>query len=68
MDYADENQHRKTADEIGHQWPGWIVLWGCYSHQFVAFPLFPALPGAIVAAHYPDGLTARMQDIEQRKD
>jgi hypothetical protein len=61
----DEKSCRQTAQRIERELPGWIVLWGCYTRQFVAFPLFPAAPGTVVAASYPEALIARMEQIER---
>jgi hypothetical protein len=55
----------ETARQIESQRPGWMVLWGAYSKQYVAFPLFAAPPGTIVTARYAPALAARMQAAER---
>ncbi len=52
--------------QIELQRPGWMVVWGVYSRQYVAFPLFAAPAGTIVAAAYPPALESRMQAAELR--
>jgi hypothetical protein len=65
MSYPDEAQCREIAQQIERRQPGWMVVWGCYSRRFVAFPLFPAAPGSIITAHYPEALAARLQEFER---
>jgi hypothetical protein len=67
MEYPDEINYRETARQIERRRPGWIVVWGCYTRQFVAFPLFRAAPGAIVAAKQPATLITSMRETENRQ-
>ncbi len=60
------DDHQQAAREIEQQQPDWMVLYGTYSHEYVAFPLFPAPPGTILTAAYPPALIARMQYTEQQ--
>lgn len=60
-----DDDHQETAREIEQQQPGWMVLYGTYSHEYVAFPLFHAPPGTILAAAYPPALIARIQQTER---
>jgi hypothetical protein len=62
----DEEECRAIAMEIQRERPGWLVLFGCYSRHFVAFPLFAVRRRVIVIAHYPDALVARMDEAERR--
>ena len=65
--FPDEHDaNRETARQIEQQRPGWMVVYGIYSKEFVAFPLFHAPPGTILTAGYPPALTARMQELERR--
>jgi len=57
----DHQANQQTARQIETQHPGWIVIWGAYSRQYVAFPLFPSPGGTILTAAYPPALMARMQ-------
>ena len=61
-----DETHRETARRLEHDNPGWIVVFGVYTRQFVAFPRFPAPPRTIVAAVYPAALPARMREVEAR--
>ena len=54
--------HSKIRMKKAH----WLVVWGTYTRQFVAFPLFDAPRGTILAAGYPDALTGRMREAERR--
>jgi hypothetical protein len=47
--------------------PGWIVLFGSYSQQFVAFPLFPEAPAqSFLTAADPGELQHSIQEADQR--
>jgi hypothetical protein len=62
----DDNTCRAIAEQINTSRPHWLVLWGSYSRQFWAFPLFDLRPRTLVHASYPDALIARMDDTERR--
>jgi len=66
MPAEDDEANRETARQIELQRPGWMVLWGIYSKQYVAFPLSAAPPGTVLAAAYPPALESRMQMAELR--
>jgi hypothetical protein len=66
MPSADEDEFREMARNIEEKSPHWLVVWGTYTRQFVAFPLFDAPPGTILTAGYPDALTGRMREAERR--
>jgi hypothetical protein len=53
------------AEDIDRSRSWWMVLYGCYSRQFVAFPLFTMRQRVIVIANYPDALMARLDDAER---
>lgn len=55
------------AKDIRKQLPGWLVIFGCYSRQFVAFPLFEVDRQTILTARYPDALIDRMVRAEQQR-
>jgi hypothetical protein len=64
---GDEHEaNRETARQIELQRPGWMVVWGVYSKQYVAFPLFAAPAGTILAAAYAPALKDRMKAAELR--
>jgi len=62
---ADEAGFREIARQIQDKSPGWMVLWGVYTRQFIAFPLFDAPPGTIHTALYPEALTGRLSTTKQ---
>jgi hypothetical protein len=66
MQPEEAEANRETARQIELQRPGWMVLWGVYSKQYVAFPLFAAPPGTILIARYAPALAARMAAAERR--
>ena len=54
----------QTARSIQQANPDWLVMWGVYSRQYVAFPLFRAPAGCIVQSTNPDALVHRMRRAE----
>ena len=56
---------RETAERTERENPGWIVVFGSYTKQFVCFPRFPAPAGTIITALYPDAIPPRMRMIER---
>lgn len=61
----DHDEPREIARQIEQQQPGWIVIYGIYSREYVAFPLFPASAGTILTATYPPALAEHMQAAER---
>jgi hypothetical protein len=61
-----EDECRTVAERINHARPGWLVLWGQYTREFVAFPLFDTPGRLLVHAGFPDALVARMDEVERR--
>jgi hypothetical protein len=41
-----------------------MVMWGCYSRLYWAFPRFPVPKGTIISVSDPDSLVAEIDDIE----
>jgi hypothetical protein len=62
---AEGDACRAIADEIEMHHPGRLVLWGCFSQRYVAFPLFSVRRRVIVTAYYPRALVARMDEVER---
>jgi hypothetical protein len=56
---------REAAQRAERENPGWIVLFGVFTKEFVCFPRFPAPAGTIVTSHYPDAILQRMRMIER---
>jgi hypothetical protein len=59
-----DSPERGTAAQIERNRPYWIVIWGCYTRMYWAFPRFPAPKGTIVSAPDPDRLLAGLDCIE----
>jgi len=66
MPFADDDAHRETAKRLARDFPNWLIVWGIYTRQYVAFPLFDAPRGTILAARDPSALAARLQQTEWR--
>ena len=64
--FTPNDEPREIARHLEEESPNWLVLWGAYTHQFVAFPRFDAPQGTIVTAIYPDALVGRTQEVERR--
>lgn len=60
------SNRREAARMIERARPGWMVIYGIYTRQYVAFPLFHAPSGTIVTASYPPALMTRMRRVEAR--
>jgi len=63
---AGAAEMRRIAGRMEEDNPSWIVVFGVYSRQFVAFPRFSAPSGTVLSALYPDALPPRMRAIEAR--
>lgn len=61
----DDDASREAAERTEHENPGWIVVFGVFTKEFVCFPKFPAPAGTIVTALYPDAIPPRMRMIER---
>jgi len=59
---------RLLAQRLERENPSWIVLYGAYSKEFVAFPRFVAPRGTIVVARHPSTLPTRLRQIEQQAE
>jgi hypothetical protein len=56
---------RHTAARLHQCNPQWLILWGCYSRLYWAFPLFDAPPGTLVSAPGTRQLLASMRQTER---
>ncbi len=61
----DDDAARKAAERTERENPGWIVMFGVFTKQFVCFPTFPAPAGTIITALYPGAIPPRMRLIER---
>ena len=62
--HADPAEMRRVAARMEEENPWWIVVFGVFTQEFVAFPRFRA-PVAIVTASYPGALPPRMRRVER---
>jgi hypothetical protein len=53
-----------TAEAIQAANPNWLVVWGVFTHQYVAFPLFRAPAGTVVQSASPQRLVHQMRQAE----
>lgn len=67
LSVLSDDEGREIAEDIRKQRPEWLVIFGCYSRQFVAFPLFKVSQRTILVARYPDALIDRMVRAEQER-
>lgn len=64
---AAESFDQQMADEakrIEAENPRWLVVFGVFTKQFVAYPCFPVPPKTMAVATYPPALIERMRTIE----
>jgi hypothetical protein len=62
---AADGEILRTVEEMESDNPLWIIVFGVYTRQFVAFPRFAVPKGTVVVASYPPALTGRMRAIER---
>jgi len=65
MRAGDAAEMKREAGRLESGNPRWIIVFGDYSRQFVAFPRFTVPEGTIVTARYPGALPARMRAVER---
>jgi hypothetical protein len=54
-----------AAAQLQHDHGNWLVMWGCYTHTYVAFPLFHAPRGTVLIATAPGEMAAKMRRQER---
>jgi hypothetical protein len=64
-DPHNEDACRAAAAQLQRDHKNWLVLWGCYTHSYVAFPLFPAPRGTILTAATPGEMAGKMRREER---
>jgi hypothetical protein len=62
----DEQKMRDIAERLEADNPLWMVMFGVYSRQFVAFARFDSPSGHVLSAHYPAALPDRMRAVERQ--
>lgn len=64
-DPRNEDACRMAAARLQHDHRHWMVMWGCYTRTYVAFPLFHAPRGTILTATVPDEMAAKIRRQER---
>jgi hypothetical protein len=59
------DDHQEQAARLDRDNPQWLVVWGIFSHQFVAFPLFRAPEGIVLCCQSGPELVRRMRQTEE---
>jgi hypothetical protein len=54
-----------AAAQLQHEHRNWLVMWGCYTRAYIAFPLFAAPRGTILTAAAPAEMVAKMRRQER---
>jgi hypothetical protein len=54
-----------AAAQLQHDHRNWLVMWGCYTHTYIAFPLFHAPRGTVLTAAAPGEMAAKMHRQER---
>jgi hypothetical protein len=61
-----EQDMRLIAERLESENAGWMIMYGVYSRQFVAFPRFKAPRPTVVTATYPSALPDRLRQVERQ--
>ena len=64
-DPSNEDACRRAAAQLQHDHGNWLVMWGCYTHTYIAFPLFHAPRGTVLTATAPAEMAAKMRRQER---
>ena len=57
-----------AAAQLQRDHKHWLVMWGCYTRTYIAFPLFAAPRGTILTAAAPAEMVAKMRRQERTAD
>lgn len=60
-DPRNEDACRQAAAQLQHDHMNWLVMWGCYTHSYVAFPLFHAPRGTVLTGTSPGEIATKMR-------
>jgi hypothetical protein len=63
-DHAVED-HQEQAAKLDRDNPRWLVIWGTFSHEYVAFPIFRVPAGTVLHSVSAPELVRRMRQTEQ---
>jgi hypothetical protein len=58
---------RRTAVLIERDFPHWLVMWGPYSREFWAYPLFDAPRGTMAHSPNPNELASDMRAMQMSR-
>jgi hypothetical protein len=64
-DPSNEDACRMAAAQLQRDHEHWLVLWGCYTRSYIAFPLFHAPRGTILTASAPGDMVTKMRREER---
>lgn len=64
-DPSNEDACRMAAAQLQRDHEHWLVLWGCYTRSYIAFPLFHAPRGTILTASAPGEMVTKMRREER---
>jgi hypothetical protein len=64
-DPRNEEACRMAAARLQHEHRHWMIMWGCYTRTYVAFPLFHAPRGTILTATVPEEMIAKIRRQER---
>jgi hypothetical protein len=59
------HDHAAEADQLDRDNPQWLVVWGIFSLQFVAFPLFDVPDGTVLCARSAPELLRQIRQTEE---
>jgi hypothetical protein len=63
----DRGQAAQVAERLEYDNPDWMVMYGSYSREFVAFPVYPDAPdNSYCSAKDPAALDGRIRETERR--
>jgi hypothetical protein len=61
----DDEDHSEQAARLDRDNPRWMIVWGTFSHEFVAFPLFDVPSGTVLCCRSGPEMERRMRQVEQ---
>lgn len=66
-DLLDAGQAVRVAERLEEDNPDWVIIYGSYSREFVAFPVYPDAPdNCYCSAKDPAALHSHIRDTERR--
>ena len=60
-----QEDHQEQAARLDRDNPQWLIVWGTFSHEFVAFPLFRVPQGIVLCCRSGPELVRRMRQTEE---